>query len=536
MGNSMKPGRLCTSNGLVPMLITLFLLVMNVGDSAGATFVMLDSEEGHVVGRGLVQRFTPSDGIFTATHEFRFTIKRENGIRIRFVETGAVSSWNFHFAAPGTTLLGPGIFEEAADLNLRSPKAPGLGVGGEGRGCASVNGRFVVFDARYDSGGNVVSFAADFEHRCGRNHPALFGVVRFNSDVPIGDQDGDGVIDIKDNCPADRNPQQEDADGDHIGDTCDPVQGQTFVFLDSQPGDFVGGGDRRFLTLDQGFFSAIRVHRGDITIRFDGIERWQLEFEPKDGQSLGVGPFDAATDSTAGSPALQVFGDGRSCNRAIGKFRVLQAEFGAKGEVTHFAADFEQRCRASAPALFGVVRFNATGLPTGYDQDDDGIIDPADNCLVEPNPDQANEDNDEFGDACDPFVTDPENLGVCLMEHEDNIRAIERLIEENEQLRNILIDEDGDGELDTTDACPGTAPEIAVDNAGCSIEQFCAAIDLDRKKGVAICIHSDWMNDESLGKPADCAISKRKHRSSQAACVPARTTTSILPSTANKRA
>ena len=35
------------------------------------------------------------------------------------------------------------------------------------------------------------------------------------------DTDGDGVIDIVDNCPLVLNPDQSDADGDHVGDACD---------------------------------------------------------------------------------------------------------------------------------------------------------------------------------------------------------------------------------------------------------------------------------------------------------------------------
>ncbi len=37
----------------------------------------------------------------------------------------------------------------------------------------------------------------------------------------IADQDGDGVSNITDNCPLDYNPNQEDSDGNGIGDACD---------------------------------------------------------------------------------------------------------------------------------------------------------------------------------------------------------------------------------------------------------------------------------------------------------------------------
>ncbi len=39
---------------------------------------------------------------------------------------------------------------------------------------------------------------------------------------PKVDTDGDGIVDVSDNCPAVANPKQEDIDGDRQGDACDP--------------------------------------------------------------------------------------------------------------------------------------------------------------------------------------------------------------------------------------------------------------------------------------------------------------------------
>jgi hypothetical protein len=47
----------------------------------------------------------------------------------------------------------------------------------------------------------------------------------------------------------------------------------------------------------------------------------------------------------------------------------------------------------------------ADALPDGspnVDSDGDGLLDNVDNCRMKPNPDQANEDGDVFGDICDP--------------------------------------------------------------------------------------------------------------------------------------
>ncbi|MBD3318366.1 hypothetical protein GF342_00485, partial [Candidatus Woesearchaeota archaeon] len=41
------------------------------------------------------------------------------------------------------------------------------------------------------------------------------------------------------------------------------------------------------------------------------------------------------------------------------------------------------------------------GLPIWEDTDNDGVLNPYDNCPLTPNPDQANADGDQLGDACD---------------------------------------------------------------------------------------------------------------------------------------
>ena len=76
------------------------------------------------------------------------------------------------------------------------------------------------------------------------------------------------------------------------------------------------------------------------------------------------------------------------------------------------------------------------------------------------------------------------------------------------ELDAALADTDGDGVVDTTDQCPGTADGEPVDLAGCSQFQFCSAIQVN-EVGRAGCTKADWRNDEAGTGPQDCMTRRR---------------------------
>jgi hypothetical protein len=143
------------------------------------------------------------------------------------------------------------------------------------------------------------------------------------------------------------------------------------------------------------------------------------------------------------------------------------------------------------------------------DADDDGVGDAVDNCPATPNPDQFDSDDDGLGDACDPFPGNANNeLAQCEVDFNDVYAEL------NECLATpVFSDADEDGEHDETDSCPVTPAGELVDDAGCSIAEFCG-----RQVRLAACNQSDWTNDEPLGNPLDCWATEGEDRSFE--CVP----------------
>ena len=136
----------------------------------------------------------------------------------------------------------------------------------------------------------------------------------------------------------------------------------TQLFLDSQPGDYIGGGVQQTYTILDGTFTASHFG-GTVNVMFRTptfSHFWTLNFSAPDGTPLVPGVYEGAGRfSQPGQPGLDVSGDGRGCNMVTGRFEVSEATYGSNGEVISFAANFEQHCEGMVPALFGTIQFNA---------------------------------------------------------------------------------------------------------------------------------------------------------------------------------
>lgn len=142
---------------------------------------------------------------------------------------------------------------------------------------------------------------------------------------------------------------------------------RTLLYVDSDPGDWIGGGALQLLRpLDDGFLPT-QPQFGQVEVYLASQSGWLLDFAALSGSPLVPGLYDGATryPMQVGTPGLSVAAENRGCNSLTGRFLVLEASYGAGDAVNAFAADFEQHCEwPDAPALFGSIRVNSDIPPS----------------------------------------------------------------------------------------------------------------------------------------------------------------------------
>ena len=151
-------------------------LCVSAAAATPQTFLTLISQPGDYVGGGITQTLTPADGTFSI-------FNGPNSVSVSFLGTEPGVFWELQFGTPTTVKFGRGQFVHAQRTAFRSPTRPGVDVGGDGRGCNTDSGNFLVSDFALASDGSVARLAVDFEQHCEGAPPALYGSLRYNSSV-----------------------------------------------------------------------------------------------------------------------------------------------------------------------------------------------------------------------------------------------------------------------------------------------------------------------------------------------------------------
>jgi hypothetical protein len=131
--------------------------------------------------------------------------------------------------------------------------------------------------------------------------------------------------------------------------------------LDSQPGDYIGGGQAWHHDDTNAAFST-SYDGSSLTATVWPVDGgwWTVQLAAPPGEPMSVGTYEGAVRASfrpPGAPGIDVTGMGRGCNQVHGRFEVTEATFNQNNYVESFSATFEQHCEwAGAPALFGEIR------------------------------------------------------------------------------------------------------------------------------------------------------------------------------------
>lgn len=264
------------------------------------------------------------------------------------------------------------------------------------------------------------------------------------------DQDGDGIGDPFDNCSNVSNPRQENFDGDSTGDVCDPDIDQDGILNDKDHDDYNADSD------------------GDGVI--DSEDNCPGDYNPDQANSWPTGG------------ARDLVGD--ACEDSD-KDGLLDIDDNCPGHDNPDQKDIDGDG-------FGDVcdeDFDNDGIHASRDPDDnnpdvdsDGIIDGQDNCILQHNPDQIDTDNNGYGDACD--AGDNDDIPIAIDNCPNDYNPDQRDTDGDGLGNKCDPDDDNDGTLDHNERMfngeyicwfyPG--PES---NFGCPLEAPLNDFDLD---------------------------------------------------------
>ncbi|MBW3664468.1 MAG: cell wall-binding repeat-containing protein [Actinobacteria bacterium] len=303
------------------------------------TYVYLESTPGDVVGQGAAYSYDPTNAAIYVRVE-------GEGVR---VDVAGYEHWSAYFVGPSERL------EEGYYHGLRSyyghdPAVGGLLWQGGGYCHSEVYGWFVVDEVSYSTDGVLARLRLRFEQHCGdQGSPPLNGEIAY---------------DAANAAPRPPNPRPSPPDLWEPDPAALPGT-TTFAYLESEVGDWIGGGATYRYPSSYAGISAYIQSPPHLRVEVHGNEDWRGDFRLPTGQEqiepgwyAELGPYWNGNPVTGG---LAWSGESRSCSDIVGWFAVDEYTIGADNRPARLRLRFEQRCHgADSPALRGLIVYDAS--------------------------------------------------------------------------------------------------------------------------------------------------------------------------------
>jgi uncharacterized repeat protein (TIGR01451 family) len=311
---------------------------------AGATpatgnYVYLQSDADDYVGHGATRTYTQANAVLTTSLSGAYLVATVTGDDVWH---GDFQGMNF------LTQLQPGYYPGLQRYALSNPVTGGLDWHGDGVGCNTLTGWFAIDNITVTAG---VLSAVDlrFEQHCEGATAALHGQIHWvagDTTAPAGPQ----------------NPPPAALWRAPAGAT--PASGN-YVYLQSDPGDFVGMGATVTYTQANSVL-ALTQSGVNLGVTITGDENWLGGFQGMNSISqLQPGYYakpQTSEYSNAVTGGLGWSGGGRGCDTVTGWF-VIDSITWSAGALASVDARFEQHCEGANAALHGQIHWVA-GDPT----------------------------------------------------------------------------------------------------------------------------------------------------------------------------
>lgn len=306
--------------------------------SAGS-YIYLASDPGDYIGAGRTYAYSRATASLAVS---------ANGGTLS-INVDGDQNWRGSFAAMKTlTQLQPGYYADLQRYPFHNPVKGGLDWSGEGRGCNTLRGWFVV-DAVTYAGTQLRSIDLRFEQHCEGGAPALRGKIHWTDDDSSGPA---GPI----------NPPPAGLWAPALGTT--PSSGN-YVHLVSDMGDSIGAGKTYTYTRANASLSV--ASQGSLSVGIYGDQNWTGNFVGMNTlQQLQPGYYGDLQRYPFHNPVkggLSWYGEGRGCNTLTGWFVVDAIEYAA-GQLQSVDLRFEQHCEGRTAALRGQIHWAANDSTT----------------------------------------------------------------------------------------------------------------------------------------------------------------------------